>query len=72
MINKRVSPHYENLLSLALNAGADELAEMYLNQAMGMALAVFLMREMSDAAFKRETQRIQQVRMTRQGRAVAA
>lgn len=72
MINKRITPHYENLLAMALNAGCDELCELYLNQAIGMAQAVFLMREMTDAAFRRETQRIQQVRVTRQGRAVAA
>lgn len=72
MINKRVSPHYENLLAMALSAAVDELCELYLNQAKGMVEAVYLMREMSDAAFKRETQRIQQVRVTRMGRAVAA
>lgn len=72
MIDKRVLPHYEKLINSALNASADELCELHLNQAMGMAEYGYLINDLTHAEFNRECQRFQQVRMTRQGRAVAA
>jgi len=72
MINKRVSPHYEHLMAEALSAPADELCEMRLNQAMGMAEYAYLINDLTHCEFNRECQRMQQIRTTRMARGVAA
>lgn len=69
-INQKVSKHYEFLLDSALDAPADELCEMRLNQSMGMAEYGYLIHELTHAEFNRECQRMQQIRTTRMARGV--
>lgn len=67
-MNRLVQPHYETALTEALNAPADEICEMYLNQARGMAEYGFLSREISSAQFELQIQRQNGIRTQRSAR----
>lgn len=70
-MNRLVRPHYEEALKQATDSPVGEISEMFLNQARGMAEALFLIRELTSAEFEREMQRQTQIRVSREARGMS-